>query len=275
MASFLQARSQNGTWLLRIDDIDTPRNVSGAADNILKTLEHFGLHWDGSILYQSQNSEAYFHALESLELAGLLYPCTCSRQKLSQYRISHPGSLGYPGICRNKRMDRSKPHALRIKTSDTLITFEDTLQGKSSHQMAGQHGDFIVKRRDRIIAYQLAVVVDDRLQQITEVVRGFDLLESTPKQIYLQQQLAYDTPGYMHVPVITDLDGHKLSKQTFAREIDSTTPANVLFELLRLMDQKPPADLEQSGVGNILTWAVKNWNPDRLKNIRAITRRIY
>lgn len=275
MASFLQARSHNGTWLLRVDDLDTPRNVSGAADNILKTLELFGLHWDGGILYQSQNSEAYFHALESLELADLLYPCTCSRQKLSQYRISHPDSLGYPGICRDKRMDRRIPHALRIRTSNTLITFEDTLQGKSSHQMACQHGDFIVKRRDQIIAYQLAVVVDDRLQQITEVVRGFDLLESTPKQIYLQQLLGYDTPGYMHVPVITDLEGHKLSKQTFAREVDRSDPGNVLFELLHLMNQKPPADLERSSVSDILSWAVKNWNPDYLKNIRAISRRIY
>lgn len=141
--------------------------------------------------------------------------------------------------------------------------------------MAGQHGDFIVKRRDHIIAYQLAVVVDDRLQQITEVVRGFDLLESTPKQIYLQQLLDYDTPGYMHVPVITDLEGHKLSKQTFAREVDRSDPGNVLFELLHLMNQNPPADMERSRVSEILSWAVRNWNPDHLKNIRTITRRIY
>lgn len=275
LASFLQARSQNGTWLLRIDDLDTPRNVSGAADNILKTLEHFGLHWDGSILYQSRNTEAYFHALETLDQVGLLYPCTCSRQKLSQYRKNHPDRSGYPGICRNKPLDRSIPHALRIKTSDTLISLEDALQGRSSHQMADQHGDFIVKRRDRIIAYQLAVVVDDRIQQITEVVRGFDLLESTPKQIFLQQLLDYNTPGYMHVPVITDREGSKLSKQTFARAVDIKKPEKVLFELLLLMNQKPPEELESITVNEIISWAIKNWNSDALKNIRAITRKIY
>ena len=274
LASFIQARSQCGKWLLRIDDLDTPRNVAGATDSILKTLDHFGLHWDESILYQSRNSETYLHAIETLDSNSLLYPCTCSRKSLTQYRRNNPNRASYPGTCRDKQLNRSIPHALRIKTGDALISFEDTLQGRLCHQLADQHGDFIVKRRDQIIAYQLAVVVDDQMQQITEVVRGYDLLISTPKQIYLQQLLHYHTPEYMHTPVITDQKGSKLSKQTFARAVGGEEPDKILFELLQLMNQRPPEDLRGSTVNEILSWAIKYWNPDSLKNIRAITQRI-
>ncbi|MEQ1531286.1 MAG: tRNA glutamyl-Q(34) synthetase GluQRS [Methylococcales bacterium] len=195
LASFLEARAQQGKWLLRIDDLDTPRNVAGSIAAILKTLEALGLHWDDQVLYQSAHRQAYQDFLHDLEGKQLLYRCTCSRKFLSSLE-SHADI--YPGHCRNTRCNDDIPHALRIKTEADIISFHDQLQGWISHDIAGQHGDFILKRKDDIVAYQFAVVIDDHLQQISHVVRGIDLLESTPKQIYLQQKLGFTTPDYLH-----------------------------------------------------------------------------
>ena len=275
LASFLQARSKQGKWLLRIDDLDTPRNVAGATEQILRTLEIFGLNWDDCILYQSLNSDSYQAALDDLEQQNLLYPCICSRRTLSQYRHNNPAAPAYPGLCRNRQITPDTPYSLRIKTEDKEISFQDGLQNQIHQNLALEHGDFILKRKDRIIAYQLSVVVDEHAQGITEVVRGVDLIDSTPKQIFLQQQLGYKTPKYMHVPVIIDQLGYKLSKQTFAQAIDENFPEQTLYKTLSLLKQNPPVDLQTAPIATQLNWAIEHWNPESLKKIRAIDLGIY
>ncbi|MDD5578886.1 MAG: tRNA glutamyl-Q(34) synthetase GluQRS [Methylobacter sp.] len=273
LASFLEARSQQGKWLLRIDDIDIPRNIKGAADVILKTLEIFGLHWDDSVYYQSHKLNDYNDILKELENRKLTYPCTCSRKELSYIHTKQTSPDIYPGICRDKPATASSPpHALRVKTGNCIISFQDDLHGLISHNLAERHGDFILQRKDRIIAYQLAVVIDDHRQNITHVVRGYDLLDSTPKQIYLQQKLGFRTPEYMHVPIIVDEQGYKLSKQTCAQAVDLKRPHQVIFELLTLLKQNPPAELQHAPPTELLSWAQSHWNPALLKNLRAISR---
>ena len=262
LASFLQARSKQGLWLLRIDDLDTPRNIKGSGDSILKALETFGLHWDGRVAYQSQTLDVYHEILDKLANDKLIYPCTCSRKTLTSV---------YSGICRNKQTLPDSPHSLRIKTDNRIIAFNDRLQGLISQNLA-DHGDFILKRKDQIIAYQFAVVIDDDRQNINHVVRGYDLLDSTPRQIYLQQLLGLVTPDYMHVPVIIDEQGYKLSKQTRATAVDLKKPHAVIFELLNLLKQNPPGELQHAPLTELLSWSIENWNPNLLKNCRAICR---
>ena len=261
LASFLQARSHKGVWLLRIDDLDTPRNIKGSADSILKTLEAFGLLWDGRVVYQSRYLDVYNDILDQLAKNNLIYPCTCSRKTLTDI---------YSGVCRNKQGLPNSSYSLRIKTDHRFISFEDELQGLIAHNLAEHDGDFILKRKDRIIAYQFAVVVDDDLQQVNHVVRGFDLLDSTPKQIYLQQILGLKTPGYMHVPVITDESGYKLSKQTLATAVDVKNPQTVIFKLLVLLKQNPPIELLHAPLTELLAWAIEHWNPSVLKNFHTL-----
>lgn len=268
LASYLQARSKKGKWLLRIDDLDTPRNVPGAADSIIKTLDNFGLYWDDEIFYQSHQIERYQAALDKLDKLNLLYPCICSRKSLNRYHNDHPEKKpAYPGFCRNKRINREEAHALRIRVADKVCSFTDALQGETYHNLALLPGDFIIKRRDHIIAYQLAVVVDDQEQQVTEVVRGFDLLNSTGNQIYLQKLLNFSNPTYLHVPIIVDQLGYKLSKQYGAKPVDEHSPAAILCSLLGLLKQNPPRELSRTSVSEILNWAILNWNPDSLKKI--------
>jgi glutamyl-Q tRNA(Asp) synthetase len=261
LASFLQARSQQGLWLLRIDDLDTPRNIKGSADSILKTLDAFGLHWDNSVVYQSQTLDVYHEILDQLVKHKLIYPCTCSRRTLTAI---------YSGVCRDKQTLPNSPYSLRIKTDNRIISFKDELQGFISHNLAEQHGDFILKRKDQVIAYQFAVVIDDDKQGINHVVRGVDLLDSTPRQIYLQQILGLVTPDYMHIPVIIDEQGYKLSKQTRATAVDLKKPHAVIFELLALLKQNPPSELQHAPSTELLNWAVEHWNPAMLINLRAI-----
>ncbi|GAB6140458.1 tRNA glutamyl-Q(34) synthetase GluQRS [Methylosoma difficile] len=266
LASFLQAHSKQGQWLLRIDDLDTPRNVAGAADRILKTLDNFGLHWDGAVDYQSQHLEDYQAALETLRAQQQVYACVCSRKSLAA--IS--SSAIYPGICRNQNYSADQPLAWRVKTDHRQIHFNDLLQGEVSHHLASQHGDFILKRKEGIIAYPLAVVVDDTRQQINHIVRGVDLLDATPKQIYLQQLLGLPLPGYMHVPVIVDQQGQKLSKQTLAAPVDEFVPQLTIFRLLQWLRQNPPDELQQAPVAELLAWAILHWQPDALKKVASI-----
>ncbi len=268
LASFLDARSKQGKWLLRIDDLDTPRNVKGAVDSILKTLEAFGLHWDGSVYYQSRQLAIYNDYLDQLEKKHLLYPCICSRKTLeSQAAVTDI----YPGFCRDKPVPATEPHALRIKTDNRSISFRDELQGLITHKIAEQDGDFILKRKDHIIAYQFAVVIDDTLQAVNHIVRGSDLLHSTPKQIYLQQQFGLTTPSYMHVPVIIDPQGYKLSKQTQAQAVELQTPHKVIFDLLALLKQAPPSELQDVPVAELLDWALAHWNPSLLEKYQTIS----
>ena len=213
VASYLQARAHNGLWLLRIEDIDPPREQPGATDLILKALEAYGFAWDGGVIFQGQSNEAHEAALSRLLEQGMAYPCGCSRKALADAPRGPLGTI-YPGTCRNG-CDADET-AIRIRTDDEPITFVDGLQGAQTQRLETESGDFVIRRRDGLIAYQLAVVVDDELEGITEVVRGIDIMESTQRQIWLQKLLGYRTPHYVHIPVITHPDGDKLSKLTGA-----------------------------------------------------------
>ncbi|MEQ1620276.1 MAG: tRNA glutamyl-Q(34) synthetase GluQRS [Methylococcales bacterium] len=263
LASYLDARSRQGQWLLRIDDLDTTRNVKGAKEQILKTLEAFGLTWDQSVFYQSQHLDDYHAFLYQLKHQQLLYPCTCSRKTLADSALA---SENYPGFCRDKTFTETAAHAIRIKTDQRTIAFQDSLQGLITQPLTS-HGDFILKRKDQIVAYQFAVVIDDYLQGVNHVVRGVDLLEVTPRQIYLHQVLGLNTPEYMHVPVLVDSQGHKLSKQTLAQAVDAKSPERTIFTLLGLLKQNPPGELENAPINELLDWAQRSWSPGVLKGI--------
>jgi len=238
--------------------------VAGAADDILKTLEVFGLTWDGSVYYQSDHLDRYQTRLEFLEKKHCLYPCTCSRKTLAH------ADKSYPGYCKNKTFPQTLPYATRIRVTHASIDFYDALQGKMSENPASRQGDFIIRRKDRIFAYQFAVVIDDAEQQVNHIVRGADLLESTARQIYLQQQLGLSKPSYLHVPLLTDSHGDKLSKQTFAQAVNRNSPARVLFKLLQLLRQAPPLELAEYPVTQVLDWAIAHWQPAALKNIGSV-----
>ncbi|MGZ4960037.1 MAG: tRNA glutamyl-Q(34) synthetase GluQRS [Methylomonas sp.] len=268
LASFLDARHHGGRWLLRIDDLDTPRNMPDAIPKILDCLRRFGLQWDGEIYYQSRHVDDYLDAIARLQRQDRVYACICSRKRLADF----PGV--YPGFCRGHRYGKDQPHALRVKTDDEALSFDDRVQGAIRENPARHHGDFIIKRKDGIIAYQLAVVVDDHIQQINQVVRGFDLLDSTGRQIWLHRLLDLPLPDYMHVPIIVDSHGNKLSKQTYAQAVDDSRPAATLFLLLGWLQQNPPLSLRQASVEDILAWAIDHWRSDALKKIRAIKQTI-
>lgn len=235
MASYLDARAHEGTWLVRIEDIDPPRDIPGADVNILKTLSGFGMQSDRAVVWQSDRSDFYSEALDKLKNLGLVYGCSCSRTEV----LSRDKALGlpfgvYPGTCREGTHGRPI-RAWRFLTSDKAVTFFDRIQGFYSQNVQKQVGDFVVKRADGLWAYQLAVTVDDAEQGITHIVRGADLLDNTPRQILLQQALGFSTPIYMHIPLVTDCYGQKLSKQTKAKAISCADPLPILenaFEFL-------------------------------------------
>ncbi len=268
LASFLDARSNQGSWLLRIDDLDAPRNIRGSSETILRTLDAFGLNWDRAVSYQSRHQQAYQHALHQLHKQNLLYCCTCSRKGLSELNPANPAQESvYPNICREQKKPPVGEYALRIKTEPRLISFNDGMQGVLTENLSLQHGDFILQRKDRIIAYQLAVVIDDHLQGVNHVVRGADLLDSTIKQIYLHQCLTLPIPHYLHVPVITGVNGAKLSKREFAPAVNPQNSHLILFKLLKLLQQNPPLALSHEPVDIQLDWAVNHWNPDNLSHM--------
>ena len=267
LASFLDARANHGLWQLRFDDLDTPRNVAGATTSILKTLETLGLYWDGEVDYQSFHLDEYHAVLSDLLAIEEIYRCQCSRKELTPI---------YAQTCRNKQIPTDIPHSdiphsLRLKTDNRQIVFEDGLQGHICQNLATQHGDFILKRRDNIVAYQFAVVLDDLRQNVNHIVRGIDLLNETPKQLFLQQVLNLPTPHYVHVPILVNENGQKLSKQTLASAVDLTEPNLVLFRLLELLKQAPPLELQTANVNAILNWAIEHWNLAALKNVKQIT----
>jgi glutamyl-Q tRNA(Asp) synthetase len=258
VGSYLDAKHHQGQWLVRIEDLDTPRNVLGAADDILRTLEAYGLHWDESVVYQSQRIHLYDAALEQLQAQQACYPCVCSRKIIA----SHQDGLVYAGTCRNGFEQASiKPKAWRLRVNDSTIHFEDRLQGDISQNLTSNVGDFVIKRSDGVFAYQLAVVVDDAQQGINHVVRGMDLLDSTPRQILLQQQLRLPTPHYLHLPIVVNSRGEKLSKQTLAQPIDKQNPVATLYAALRFLRQLPPVDLLQSDMMDMWHWAIIHWKP--------------
>ncbi|WP_236102331.1 tRNA glutamyl-Q(34) synthetase GluQRS [Methylotetracoccus oryzae] len=261
LASFLQAKSQGGQWMLRIDDIDPQRSRASAADAILRTLESFGLLWDGEVAFQSRNTGRYAEALTQLQAMSLLFPCTCSRKSLT----ADADSAVYAGHCRSKTLDGTEgAFALRIRAADTTVSFVDRLQGPFEQNLAADVGDFVVRRRDGVVAYHLATVLDDHEAGITDVMRGIDLLSSTPRQIYLQRLLGLFSPAYCHVPVLVDHQGRKLSKSTRATAVDLRSPGPTLHRLLCWLNQTPPAELAREPVGVIVEWALQHWDPTLL-----------
>lgn len=270
VASYLEAKSHQGKWLLRIEDLDTPRTVEGAADAILISLEKFGFAWDGEIMYQSKRSTFYAEALAELYKLDLIYPCGCSRKEIADSATLGIDGVVYPGTCRQGLADNKTARSWRIRTSLQRILFEDAVQGKIQQNLAQDIGDFVLKRADGLFAYQLAVVVDDAAQGITHVVRGADLLDSTPRQIYLQQQLHLPTPKYLHVPIATNSDGEKLSKQTLANAIETANPCAELFKALVFLGQDPPVELKKENLSDFWHWALEHWNPSQIPKKRAI-----
>lgn len=253
---------------MRIDDIDSPRVVKGSAESIANTLQSYGLLWDGPVYYQSDHTQDYQQTIDKLSTREQVYPCSCSRKTLSAL-----SSSVYPGTCRSIRHQKS-PCSLRLKTEDIEITFDDELQGLQMQNIARKHGDFIVKRKDNITAYQLAVVIDDQQQGINHIVRGFDLLHSTIKQLYIYRLLGYPAPNYCHVPVIVDSTGNKLSKRKSAQAVCMQNPQKTLFLLLELLQQNPPSKLKNAAVNEIINWGIEHWHSVPLKKFRAINFKI-
>ena len=268
VGGYLDAKHHQGKWLVRIEDLDTPRTVSGAASNILGTLETYGLHWDEDVIYQSRRTAAYKEVFHRLKDAGAVYPCACSRREIADSALQRGDELVYPGTCRNGMAQGKDARTWRVRVNDTRIAFNDRMQGNIAQDLATEAGDFVVLRADGLFAYQLAVVVDDAAQGITDVVRGADLLYSTPRQIYLQRLLGLTTPTYMHLPVAVNAQGEKLSKQTLARPVAKDNAASTLFDALAFLRQLPPAELRLGTVGQILGWAMANWKTDVLSNCR-------
>ncbi|HUP97547.1 MAG TPA: tRNA glutamyl-Q(34) synthetase GluQRS [Usitatibacter sp.] len=237
LASHLDARAAGGRWLVRIEDVDTPRTVPGAADAILRTLEAVGLHWDGEVVWQSKRTPLYEAALERLRAAGHVYGCRCSRREIADSGLAGLEGTIYPGTCRRLRLASAPGLAERMIAPDRVVAFEDRACGRVSQNVAGEIGDFVVRRRDGLIAYQLAVVVDDAEQGVTDVVRGADLLLSTPRQILLQRALGIPAPRYLHVAVVTNAAGEKLSKQTAAPPVEAADASASLARALQFLGQ--------------------------------------
>jgi glutamyl-Q tRNA(Asp) synthetase len=253
VGSYVDARHHQGAWLLRVEDVDTPREVPGATDDILKTLEQLGMTWDGPVTYQSKRTCLYEEALDQLQQQGHIYNCGCTRKELAGY-------TAYPGTCREGLPAGRSPRSLRVRVGDAAIDMQDRLQPVLHQQLATDIGDFIIKRADKLFAYQLAVVVDDGEQRINNIVRGVDLLESTPRQIYLQQLLGLPTPAYLHLPIAVGADEAKLSKQTFARRIDVDDTNNAILDALRFLGQPLPDTPRDANRGELWQWAIDHWD---------------
>ncbi len=285
VASYCDAKAHEGKWLVRMEDIDKPREMPGAADDILRTLEAFGFGWDGEIVYQSQRSQLYEEALAQLQAKNVIYPCTCTRKEIadSSHLMGIEGAI-YPKTCYQKMANLSTRDfnasaslmdtaSQRINVDDAgLISFNDAIQGEISQHLACDIGDFILKRKDGFFAYQLAVVMDDAAQGVNHVVRGADLLDSTPRQIYLQQLLGIDTPHYAHVPVATNTQGEKLSKQTLARALDTNRSNIEVFEALSFLGQRPPEAIKNATLDEVWRWAISNWQLANVPKSRALVR---
>lgn len=267
-ASYLDARARGGEWLVRIEDIDPPREVRGAADAILRTLEAFGLTRDGAVCLQSQRTHAYEEALQRLIDADLAYPCACTRREIAAgARVGVDGPV-YPGRCRAGLPAGRAARAWRLRVPEGTIALHDERFGTRVQDVAREVGDFVLRRADGLVAYQLAVVVDDAAQGITRVVRGADLIDSSQRQILLQRLLGLPTPAYLHVPAAVDAHGHKLSKQTHARALDPADASAALHAVLEFLQQRPPAELARSSPAEILAWASAHWNPGAIVPVR-------
>ena len=262
LASYLDARAAGGRWLLRMEDLDPPREMPGAQDAILRTLETYGFAWDGAVERQSARHEAYAAALDQLLARGLAYPCSCSRKQLDGQPI-------YPGTCRTAGRP-AHDAAIRLRVPDAEYAFVDRVQGRFAQNLAREVGDFVIRRRDGLYAYQLAVVLDDAWQGVTDIVRGADLLDSTPRQLYLQELLGLPQPRYLHIPLLLQPDGHKLGKSYRSPPLPADQAPALLADALRALGQQPPAELEQGRPAEVLAWGVRHWNPAAIPRVAGL-----
>jgi len=266
LGSYLQARSQQGEWLLRMEDIDPPREQAGAADAILRALDAYHLHWDEAVLYQSTRHEAYAAALTRLTENHYSFVCGCSRKVIA----TNGNGQVYPGTCRDGLPPGRVPRTIRIRVPNRHATFIDALQGQVKSNLQTDTGDFVVRRADGLYAYHLAVVVDDATQGITDIVRGMDLLGATPPQRYLQQCLGYPHPQYSHLPLAVNQQGQKLSKQNFATAIDTRHPAPTLAKALTFLGHPPPVELKGASPALLLTWATAHWDMQNVPHLTSV-----
>ncbi|MEM1174245.1 MAG: tRNA glutamyl-Q(34) synthetase GluQRS [Pseudomonadota bacterium] len=265
-ASYLEARKHAGQWVLRVEDIDPPREQAGASDLILRVLDAYGFEWDGEALFQRHSIEQHLAAVAAL--ADRCFECDCSRRLLAAEPVGELGTI-YPGTCR----DLGKPRgdtATRVRVGNAVSQFHDGLQGLQRMELAAGSGDFVIQRRDGLIAYHLAVVVDDYLSGVTHIVRGIDLMPSTHRQVFLQDQLAYPRPEYSHIPVAVHPDGDKLSKLTGAPPLEAPNAATELVRALQVLRQQPPDGLERATVDTIWGWAQENWDISALEGLRDV-----
>ena len=260
VGSYLSARAQGGAWLVRMEDLDPPREAKGAADDILRTLEAYGFEWDGEILHQSRRRDAYEAALDVLRQQDALYACGCTRKEIADSSVHGIEGPVYPGTCRAGLAAGRGARALRVRTDKTVIEFDDRVQGKQQSRLESEIGDFVVRRADGFHAYQLAVVVDDAEQGITEIVRGADLLASTPRQIHLQRLLGLPAPGYLHLPAVLNAQGEKLSKQTQAEPLARIDPVPVLWQALAFLGQSPPPEWRSATRADFWAAAAARWS---------------
>ena len=266
LGSYLDARARGGRWMVRLEDVDEPRTQPGAAESILATLEHCGFEWDGAVEVQSRRKALYKDALDRLRAAGHAYPCGCTRKEIADSTLAPDGARIYPGTCRHGLASGRSERAWRVRTDGATIEFEDRLQGRIAQSLEREVGDFVLFRADGYFAYQLAVVVDDAAQGITDIVRGADLLDSTARQIHLQRLLGLPTPTYLHLPVAVNPAGEKLSKQT---EAQAAGPA-AIAAALAFLGHAPPAELRAAPAKELVAWGIAHWDSARLPKARAI-----
>ena len=263
LASYLDARAVGGRWLLRMEDLDPPREEPGAQAAILKALESYGFEWDGEMVRQSDRHEAYQQVIDRLFSQGLAYACTCSRKQLEPYQGI------YPGLCRNAGHD-AEDAAIRLRVPELEYHFVDRVQGEFRQHLGREAGDFVIRRRDGLYAYQLAVVLDDAWQGVTDIVRGADLLDSTPRQLYLQELLGLPQPRYLHVPLITQPDGHKLGKSYRSPPLTADQATHLLLRALRALGQQPAPELVDASPRELLAWGVRHWDAGQIPRTLAL-----
>lgn len=271
LGSYLHSKAVGGEWQVRIEDIDPPREVAGASDDILRTLEAYGFEWDGDVVYQSRRRAAYEAALDALRSVNALYPCACTRKEIADSSLLGVDGPVYPGICRASLTNGRAARTWRVRTDNRPIEFTDRVQGLQSSQLEREIGDFVVRRADGLYAYQLACVVDDAEQGITEIVRGADLLTSTARQIYLQRLLGLPTPVYAHLPAAVNARGEKLSKQTFAEALPRQRPVHVLCKALTFLGQIPEPAWLEARVDEFWQMARTHWKPEKIPRQTTVT----
>ena len=269
VGSFLDARAHRGEWLLRMEDLDRPRCVPGAAEAILHTLQALGLQWDGPVMHQSARDPAYAAALARLDEAGQLYGCACTRREIADSALAGIDGPVYPGTCRGGLPPGREARAWRVRCDGAHIAFDDAIQGRISQDLEREIGDFVLKRADGLFAYQLAVVVDDAEQGITDIVRGADLIDSTPRQIHLQGLLGLPAPRYAHLPVAVNGQGEKLSKQTLAAAVDAREPVPLLNRVLEFLGQARVDDCETQDLAAFWPAAISGWRRERVAQSRS------